>query len=481
MTRFLSVSILFGLLVCAPWVAGTWSANGIRICEAMAGGAFVFWLIGLCVERRMPRVRPRLLVSAFALLAQGWWMASHSGIAPIVGREEMLRASSVLAVVIVVCDLARAPSVRMALWIASAVAGCAVAVLGIGQRFGWFAETLREMRGDEGTPFASFNYHGNAGSFLNLILPAVFGLACLAWRKQKSPWVRAVLALAFVLVLIAVVVNVSRGAIAITVLMLIAIGIWVTRESIRSGGAIPWRGMVMAGTLAAAVVAVVSRLENGGTSLHRWEQMVKQPTGEVARLMIWQIASPMAAEAGPFGNGPGTFKMLLPKSPRLGPGFYEKWILQPHEPGGRISMWSQAHEDYLQTIVEWGWIGAALWGVVLFGGLARLMRSARNHRGANAVPERTMRFCAGLAIVAVCVNAAFDFPFQIFPIQLHLAMWLGLAWSAPEWEHSSPEAPPSEAIVAENREGECPVIAEPTLPDAETNMMPPLNDHLTEK
>ena len=367
-------------------------------------------------------------------------MAWHPSIDPIVSREEMLRVSSVLAVVIVVCDLASAPSVRMALWIASALAGCSLAILGIGQRFGRFAESLHGMRGDEGTPFATFNYHGNAGSYLNLILPALFGLAYVVWQKEKSKWLRAVLALAFLLVLAGVVINVSRGAIAIAALMLSAMGVWTLRESTRSRAPFSWRGTLMAGTLASALVAAVSHFANGGTSLQRWEQMVKKPTGEVARLMIWQITSPMAVDAGPFGNGPGTFKMLLPKSPRLGPEFYEKWILQEHEPGGRISMWSQAHQDYLQTIVEWGWLGAAMWGIVLLGGLARMMRSGKNDHGPNATTERTMRFCAGLGIITVCLNAAFDFPFQIFPVQLQLAMWLGLAWCAPEWEHSSPEA-----------------------------------------
>ena len=401
MTRFLSVSILVAMLLCAPWRAGTWSANGIHVCEAMAGGAFAFWLIGLCIERRMPRVRPRLLAGVAALLAQGWWMALHAGVQPIVSSEEMLRVSSILAVIVVVCDLARAASVRTVLWVATAFAGCVIALLGIAQRFSFFPGTLRAMRGDEGTPFATFNYHGNAGSFLNLAFPALFGLAYLAWRERKPPWLRAMLAPALIAVLASVVINVSRGAMAISAAMLIAIGAWSARQSIPGGGAFPWRRLLAKGALLVALVALVSRFANGGTSLHRWEQMVKQPTGEVARLMVWRITWPMAANAGPFGNGPGTFKMLLPESPRLGPEFYEKWILQPHEPGGRISMWSQAHQDYLQTVVEWGWIGAAIWGFVLFGGLARLRRSGRNHSGANAVPERTMRFCTGLAITVL--------------------------------------------------------------------------------
>ena len=405
-------------------------------------------------------------------------MALHSAIAPIVSREEMLRATSVLAVLIVVCDLARSASVRMALWIGSAVAGCSIALLGIGQRFNLFTDSLREMRGDEGTPFATFNYHGNAGSFLNLILPAVFGLTFIAWRKKKSPWLRSVLALAFLLVLVAAVVNVSRGAIAITVLMLAAIALWVARGFACGGVAFPWRSVLAKAAFCAMALVLVSHFANGGTSLQRWKQTVKHPSGEASRLMVWGITAPMAAEAGPFGNGPGTFKVLLPKSPRLGPGFYGKWILQTHEPGGRISMWSQAHEDYLQTIVEWGWLGGAAWGLVLFGGLARLIQSRKKEREWRSDTDRTMRFVTGISLAGVCVHAAFDFPFQAFPIQVHVAMWLGLAWSSPEWEPSSPgprspagdpaegaDSPPAETPIAGEQAGDDPATPTATPRD----------------
>ena len=455
MTRFLSALIVMGLLVCAPLMAGTWSANGIRVCEIVAGVAFAVWLGGVLAQRRLPKVHVCLLLCVASLLAQGWWMALNPGadsvlaipswaklvssIEPLVYREEMLRVSSVLAVLVIVCDLARSASVRMALWIGSAVAGCSVAVLGIGQRFNWFADSLRAMRPEEGTPFATFNYHGNAGAFLNLVIPAVFGLACAAWRKRDRPWLRGITALCLLLVLIAAVINVSRGAIAITAVMGVAFTLWIARDFVRGGVAFSWGRLAAMTLLGALALVLVSHFANGGTSLQRWKQMVKQPTGEVARRMVWGITLPMAAEAGPFGSGPGTFKVLLPKSPRLGPGFYEKWIVQTHEPGGRISMWSQAHEDYLQTVVEWGWLGGAVWAAILGGGLLRLMSSRKNHREPHSIAERTAVFCTGVAITGVCIHAAFDFPLQIFPLQLHAAMWLGLAWSSPEWE-APPEA-----------------------------------------
>ena len=45
-------------------------------------------------------------------------------------------------------------------------------------------------------------------------------------------------------------------------------------------------------------------------------------------------------------------------------------MLTRHVPGQRISMWSNAHQDYLQTFIEWGWIGGALWVLIVVGAFA---------------------------------------------------------------------------------------------------------------
>lgn len=58
-----------------------------------------------------------------------------------------------------------------------------------------------------------------------------------------------------------------------------------------------------------------------------------------------------------FGTGPGTF-IALSKEIQKSTGFD---VL----PDGHMYAWKWMHSDILQTIFEWGWVGAILWIAVL--------------------------------------------------------------------------------------------------------------------
>ncbi len=46
-----------------------------------------------------------------------------------------------------------------------------------------------------------------------------------------------------------------------------------------------------------------------------------------------------------------------------------------------------AHEDYLQTVVEWGYIGAALWAVILVPGAFSLLSGVLRRSSENRSPD----------------------------------------------------------------------------------------------
>ncbi len=120
-----------------------------------------------------------------------------------------------------------------------------------------------------------------------------------------------------------------------------------------------------------------------------------------------------AKGAGPFGFGPGTFRAVFPR-------YQDATELE--------GTWIFLHQDYLQTIIEWGWLGAALWAVLFFGamvnGIAVLWRNGRRMLPRYRIVVRL----AVIAIAGVAVHAQADFPLQIASVQVYAATVLGIVW-----------------------------------------------------
>ena len=123
-------------------------------------------------------------------------------------------------------------------------------------------------------------------------------------------------------------------------------------------------------------------------------------------------------------------------------------------------------------MIEWGWIGSALWGSLFFGGIVVAVRSVHRQRALRrraagkteklktetlkskdtisasqrfSVSEFTKEWSwrrrvilpsAIIALVGVALHAAVDFPLQIESIQLYVATYLGLCWGAAQWRSS---------------------------------------------
>jgi O-antigen ligase len=106
-----------------------------------------------------------------------------------------------------------------------------------------------------------------------------------------------------------------------------------------------------------------------------------------------------------------------------------KFPFYTHHLGDEVGgVWRFAHQDYLQTIVEWGWVGAALWAVVFAGGVWLCFRNARALPSGDG--SRTLLFTAGLALCGIGLHALVDFPLQIASLQLYVVVFLGLGWGA---------------------------------------------------
>jgi len=438
--------IFLAALAYAPWAYGGTTPASIRIINWLLLAAFILWIIELVVSGRS-LVRPPLLVFlTCALIAIGGWMAVNAksiydsdfytflplrNFAPhltgsvdyAISAAWMMRGALLLLAILFVVDLSQSNRWLLRLWYTIGLVAGSIAFLGLLQK----ATGARMIFWQRAPPwgattfFATYYYHANAGAFLNLVWPLTAGLAIRAFATRGHPVVGAMWISIFVLTAAAVLANTSRMAQLIALLLLIAIclkfGPALLRKLSRMG-----KGVVFAGAIAILLTLIaVAQATHLDQPLNRW-LMLTQNVPKDARWMAARVAIGALPNIGLFGFGPGTFRVVFPS--------YNSVSIN------QVSgTWRFLHEDYLQTALEWGWVGGTLWALLFFGGIAVGIRNYKKYAPRDWTPRRRLlQPFVFFALVGVALHALVDFPLQIASIQLYVATYLGLCWGSSFWK-----------------------------------------------
>jgi O-antigen ligase len=180
--------------------------------------------------------------------------------------------------------------------------------------------------------------------------------------------------------------------------------------------------------LALIALAQATHLEQ---PLTRW-QAESQRISTDARWQAWHVAFAALPNAGLFGFGPGTFRVVFPT--------YNIGLVNQVQ-----GTWRFLHEDYLQTLLEWGWVGSSLWGLLFVGGITIGIRSYNKYGKEDWMPRRrVLQPLVIIALLGVAAHALVDFPLQIESIQLYVATYLGLSWGSALWHERALSSPNSD-------------------------------------
>lgn len=467
--------LLVAALFYAPWDSGGTSASAIRNLDWILGAMFVLWLVSRIARSRereagseeqgarsggrraesenlgknwkRPSLRAvsLLLAPCSLLLLLGWGMALNAHAvfdddysiflpltSPLPGAPgtvdyflsvaTMWRATTLLGCIWVMAALARDPKWLLRIWWAIGLAGGSIALLGLVQK-ATGAEMIFWQQLDRGEPavntfFATYYYHGNAGAYLNLALPAVLGLAFRYVTRPANSVARALWLTLSVLMIVAVASDTSRMGQFIAALIVLALLILASGRIFHGVRRMGWITALTALVVGAAALWAIVQTSHLDQSLGRWEQF-QSTWSRDARWLVDRLAIKALPEAGPLGFGPGTFSAVFPH-------------FQIGAEEQAQGSWLFLHNDYLQTLLEWGWIGGALWACVFFGGMiVALLSVGDKRRTAQWFPRRRMLLPLALvALGGVALHAAVDFPLQISSIQLYAATYLGICWTA---------------------------------------------------
>lgn len=424
--------LLLATLVASAWLWGStrvWTIEVIRWC--LLADTLLF-LLALVAVRRLPRISPVAALGIVVLLLQGWWMvwnalpSSLSQNIPLMQRhfatlpasvcrqescEAMLLITGLLGAFSITSDLSSNRLWRMRLWYTLGLTGVSIVALGLVQRLTNAPAIFWNIYENTGeTFFAVFRYHANAGAYLNLMLPLIAGLAVLSVIEKWNEAARVFWISSALVTVAAVFVNVSRGATLVTgcivtigVLWLAMIGFISHRRN--------WKTIVS--SILVAIAAASLLIVSFGTErlTGRWEKLgISDPR----RILTYQvITSDILPKTGYFGNGPGTFESVFAAT-----------VKELHRPV--YGRWDKAHNDHLQAIMEWGWIGYSAWALLFLGALWKgMLMTARK----NSSTSRTLGICGTLALMSVLLHAFVDFPLQIVSIELCAGVIVGMLWS----------------------------------------------------
>jgi hypothetical protein len=443
--RYAARWIFLAVLIYAPWAYGGTTPASIQTTNWLLLAVLVLWAVELVVSRRSPRFPRFLLFLTCALIGIGGWMVFNAKsiydsdfyafvplrnfAPPLAGSVDyaisaawMMRGALLLGTILFVADLSQSNRWLLRLWYVIGLVAGSIAFLGLLQK----ATGARMIFWQTAPPwgvstfFATYYYHGNAGAFLNLVWPLTAGLAIRAFTTRSHPGMRAMWVSVFILTVAGVLANTSRMAQLVGLLLLVAICLQFgaallrklsgTEKSVALGGAI-------AILLTLIALAQATHLEQ---PLNRWQSMSEQIPND-ARWLASRVAIDALPDAGFFGFGPGTFRVVFPA--------YNSVSIN-QVPG----TWRFLHEDYLQTLLEWGWVGSSLWALLLFGGIAVGIRSYNKYARPGWTPRRRLlQPLVVMALIGVALHALIDFPLQIASIQLYVATYLGLCWGSSLW------------------------------------------------
>jgi hypothetical protein len=442
--RHASRWIFFAALVYAPWAYGGTTPESIRTINWLLLAAFIPWIIDLLISRRWPTSPRLLLFLTCALIGIGAWMALNAkaiydsdfqvfvplqNFAPhlagsvdyAISSAWILRGALLLLAIVFVADLSQSNRWLLRLLYTIGLVAGSIAFFGLLQK----ATGARMIFWQTAPPwvattfFATYYYHGNAGAFLNLAWPLTAGLAIRAFTARRHPATRAMWLSVFVLIIAGILANTSRVAQLIALLLLVAICLRFGPALLRK----VWRtekGIALAGTiailLALIALAQATHLEQ---PLSRWQSLGERIPND-ARWQASRVAVGALSDIGLFGFGPATFRVVFP--------FYNGVAAQPVQ-----NIWRFLHEDYLQTTLEWGWLGSALWALLFFGGIAVGIRSYKQYAPDWTPRRRLLQPLVIIALMGVALHAVIDFPLQIASIQLYVATYLGLCWGSRFW------------------------------------------------
>ena len=299
----------------------------------------------------------------------------------------------------------RSCATRRTLFFTLTALGLSAVVLGCYQRFvqpDWLMLGRQQAAQFVGRASGPFGIPNSLAGFLILLIPAT---GALAWRSPATGriwwgWVTAVLTFGLFLTF-------SRGAWLSLVLALVA---WPLFASTRA-----WpRRLALAGAVMVGLIGLTIFIHGSSSQARERLDRLVADTGELSRPILWRGAWQLWQTEPGFGTGAGSFNVLFER----------------HRPVGFVDEPQWVHNEYLNTLSDYGvmglglCLGAVIWVV---GRSRRRPTGPRAPVGVGALEAPAVTGGLGVGCLAFALQLGVDFHLKLPALGLAFALVAALA------------------------------------------------------
>jgi len=289
---------------------------------------------------------------------------------------------------------------RRLLWVLT-INGGLLGIEGIVQRMDGMSQLLF-IQSTHNNPeaidqFGPYAYRSNAAQYFNLLWPVSLGLW---WTLERSARRKVSRRDAFGIG--------SRHLLLICTMIMSAcpiistsrVGAFVAVVNLAVAAAVLWSAQPKEDVKTKVAIAAGLAVVLGCSTLLGWENLGPRLGGREmegglqGRNQMYDMARPMADDCPLYGTGPGTF----------GP------LFQLYRPDPEEYWPAQLHNDWLETLITFGWMGSELIALALCLILCHWFVA----RGIHAKASLIVLFWAALG--GCLFYARYDFPFQIYSV-----------------------------------------------------------------
>lgn len=330
------------------------------------------------------------------------------------GWQDWFGWAQMIAVFWVALNGVRSVPTRRVLLVTLAALGAMAVAMGCYQRFvrpDWLMLGREQADQFLGRASGCFGIPNSFAALLLLLLPPA---GALALQSGGRPAIRGTAAALAALFAFGIFLTVSRGA-------WISVAVVAVAWPLVAGGA-NWRRRLGAACAALAAVAAVAGTLCAISPLvrERFTHLVRD-AGELSRPILWKAGWRLFREHPVRGTGAGSFNLLF----------------EQHRPEGFALEPRWAHNDYLNTLSDYGAVGFGLFfgacGIVAW----RCIRRARaiEPAGGDAMDSPLMVGAALAGVAAFALQLFVDFHLKIPALAMGLAVVaaqiVGRRWPAP--------------------------------------------------